>query len=158
MSHPNQKIITVINQNSSYYNQKGKLIALLPDEKAEVFLMQEETIVILNLSDINLNQNIFKPQSRKDLYDYMQNPTTSRIDLIKTISQLVKDQFITFNADYSLEKLKDLLENQDIDKFQLVEEFRMLRDQGKFEFNLTGFKPQKATRPNNFKNRNHRKD
>lgn len=154
MNQPNQKIITVVNPQSCYHKQKGKLLALLPDEKAEVFLMQEEIIVVLNLSDINLNQQTFKPQSRKDFYDYVQKQTTSRADIIKTVNQLIKDQMITFNGGYSPENLQDLLENPEIDKYQLVEEFRTLRDQGKFDFNLAGFKPQPPNpiRPrNNFR-------
>lgn len=155
MNQPNQKIITVVNPQSCYHNQKGKLLSLLPDEKAEIFLLNDEIIVVLNLSDINLNQQTFKPQSRKDFYDYVQRPTTSRTDMVKTVNQLVKDQVITFSAGYKPENLQDLLENPELDKYQLVEEFRTLRDQGKFEFNLTGFKPQPHNQPrprnNNFR-------
>lgn len=154
MNQPNQKIITVVNPKSCYHNQKGKLLSLLPDEKVEIFLLNDEIIVVLNLSDINLNQQTFKPQSRKDFYDYVQKVSTSRSDMVKTVNQLVKDKIITFSAGYNPENLQDLLENPDLDKYQVVEEFRMLRDQGKFEFNLTGFKPQPQNqiRPkNNFR-------
>lgn len=146
MSQP-PKIITVVNPESCYHKQKGKLLNLLPEEKAEIFLLQEEIIVVLNLSDINLNQQTFKPQSRKEFYDYVQKPTTSRADMVKTVNQLIKDRHITFNPGYSFDNLQGLLENPEMDKYQLVEEFRTLRDQGKFEFNLTGFKPQPSHRP-----------
>jgi hypothetical protein len=150
MHQPNQKIITVVNPESCYHQQKGKLLALLPEEKAEVFLMQEEIIVVLNLSDINLNQQIFKPQSRKDFYDYVQKVTTSRSDMVRTVNQLIKDEVIKFNPGYTPENLQSLLENLDLDKYQLVEEFRALRDQGKFDFTLTGFKPQPMNRPRKY--------
>lgn len=139
---PNSKIVTVINSHSPYFKSKGKVLSLLPDEEVEVFLFQEEIIVVLKLNDVNLNSQIFIPQSRKDFYEFMQKATTSRGDIQKTIQELIQKSLITFNSGYSEKELLELIKNETKDKSQLVEEFRNLRDLQKIDFQLINSKPR----------------
>jgi hypothetical protein len=136
------KVVSVTNPQSSYFKEKGKILSLLPDEKVEVFLFKSEIIVSLNLSDINLNQKTFIPQSRKDFYEYIQKVTTSRSDISKTITQLIESSVIEIKDSFSKEEILNLINNPDLDKTQIVEEIRKLRDDELITFNLINSKPR----------------
>ncbi len=130
-------LITVSNSQSPYFKEKGKLLSYLPMEKVEVFLIQSEIIVTLNLSDIvEPKAKGYTPKSRKDFYEYILNPKTSRVEITKTVESMINKGDLVINSTYSKEALVTLLNDAERDKHQLVEDFRQLRDQQYIEFNL----------------------
>ena len=130
-------LITVRNPQSPYCGEKGKLLSYLPMEKVEVFLIQSEIIVILNLGDIvEPKGKAYSPKSRKDFYEYILNPKTSRVEITKTVEEMISKGDLTIASSYSKEALVSLLNDADRDKHQLVEDFRQLRDQQFLDFTL----------------------
>lgn len=130
-------LITVSNPQSPYFKEKGKLLSYLPMEKVEVFLIQTEIIVTLNLSDIvEPKSKGYNPKSRKDFYEYILNPKTSRVEITKTVEAMINKGDLVINSTYSKEALVTLLNDAERDKHQLVEDFRQLRDQQYIDFTL----------------------
>ncbi len=139
------KIVTVTNENSPYFKSKAKIINVLETESVEAFLISEEIIVILKLNDICEKSKTYIPSSRKDFYQYIQENTTSRVNIVQTTKALLEKGLIRLGEGFSQEELILLLENEELDKSQVVEEFRYLRDLGKLEFLLKNndFDPKK---------------
>lgn len=129
-------LATIKNPNSPYFNEKGKILNYLPDEQAEVFLIESENIVVMNLIDLNQNKNRFIPKSRKDYYQYILEDSTGRADIVEVTENLIQEGLIRIMPGYSKEALINLMMDQDVDKHQLIEEFRLLRDDNQIEFNL----------------------
>lgn len=151
-----ENLITIKNPSSPYYNEKGKIINYLPDEQAEVFLVESENIVVLNLVDINQNKNKFIPKSRKEYYQYILDLTTSRADIVEVTENLIQENLIIISESYNKDALISLMMDLDLDKHQLIEEFRLLRDDGKLDFKLINnlYEEQNSSK---FHNKKHKK-
>lgn len=145
------KVVSVSNPKSSYFKEKAKILSYLPEEKVELFLLTSEIIVCLSLNDIAETKKTFLPKSRKDFYQYVQDPHTCRVNIVKTTQELIKAGKIKLNESFPESDLIALLENEEKDKTQLVEEFRNLRTEGKFEFLLANatFDPAKKKNKKN---------
>ena len=152
------KIVSISNEKSSYFQEKAKVLSYLPDERVELFLMDSEIIVSLSLNDIAEKNKVFIPKSRKDFYQYIQDDKTCRVNIINTTSALIKKGDILVKEPFTEQDLIKLLENEEKDKTQIVDEFRILRDEGKIDFLLINstFEPKKfkhkkkPTNPNNY--------
>lgn len=149
-----KQLIKVSNQQSPYFGEKGKVLSYLPEEKAEVFLLQSEIIVILGLNDFSEPKTkAFSPKSRKDFYEFILNDKTSRVDITKTAQTMIERGEIVIKGEYSTEALVTLLNDAERAKSQIVEDFRILRDQGYIEFNLANNSFQQGHKPVRPKNR-----
>ncbi len=123
----------IINPKSSYFNQNCRIIKKLEDHKLEVLLEEDEILIVVSCEDVDLKKNVCKPKSRKEFYCHIKDPMTTRNDIKSTISSLVESGGIVTN---DLEKVLSLFSDMDKDPEVLVEEFRAMRDEGVFEFNL----------------------
>lgn len=139
------KIVSISNEKSSYFKEKAKVLNYLPEEKVELFLLESEIIVCLSLNDIAEKSRVFIPKSRKDFYQYIQDPKTCRLNIVQTTQALIEKGDLKMIEPFTKENLVSLLENEEKDKTQIVDEFRNLRDEGKIEFLLVNsiFVPQK---------------
>lgn len=152
------KIAKISNPNSPYFNKKAKVLNYLPNEEVELFILEDEVLVYLKLDDIAQQASkISLPKSRKDFYEYILEPKTCRANIIDTIKKMAEQNIVVLSESTSIEALTQLVQNEDKDKQQIVEEFRMMRDEGKFEFKLTNnsFQHKKPFKKKN-RNPNHK--
>lgn len=130
------KVVTISNPQSPYFKEKGKVLEFLPQEQVEIFLFKSEIIVAVKLNDIAQTNKVFQPKSRKDFYTYIQDSKTSRVDIVNCTKKMIEGKVISLSEGFSESDLISLLENEELDKTQIVDEFRNLRDSNKLEFNL----------------------
>lgn len=130
------QIVAITNEKSAYYKKKVRILEYLPDEKVSVFLICEELLLYLNLNDISQNSKTYLPKSRKDFYNFVQNAKTSRTSIVQTVRELVKSGGIVLAEGVSQNELETLIMDESKDKGQIVDEFRTIRDAGKFDFTL----------------------
>jgi hypothetical protein len=128
--------LKITNSKSGHFNKNVKILQKLENEMVELFLIDDETIIILPLEDVQKQKDkTYIPKSRKDFYNYMQETGTSRTDIKKTIEAMIAKKTL---------ELKSMTENEllsifdDIQKsrLELIEDFRTLRNERKFDFNL----------------------
>lgn len=124
----------ITNPSSSYFGEDCRVIQHLAEEKVEVFLLSTEMLICIPLSDIAQKERTYRPKSRKDFYEFIKNPKTSRADIKNAVEEMIKHKKITPQK-VSPEALAHFFDT-DTDKDELVEGFRKLRDEGGFEFNL----------------------
>ena len=146
----------ITNPEHIYFNEPVKVMQYLDDEKVELFIENPdiEVIIIASLNDISNESEALLPQSRKEFYEYIQKTTTSRVHIEATLKQLIAKNKIICKT-ISEDGLVNLIRNNDLDKTQLIEEFRSLRDQDFFDFNLTN---AIYTTSSDFKKRNYKKN
>lgn len=141
------QITTIIAKESPYCGAKAKIHRQCPDERVELFLIEEEIIIEVPLSYIATdNSKVYKPKSRKDFYEQIQNQKNNRKDLIATLNYLVSANLIVPSSPEVKGELIFLLEDANQDRDQIIQAFRDMRDAGKFEFKLannSGFHPHK---------------
>lgn len=155
------KITTICNPNSPYYQKQVKIRQYHPNEEVEVFVLEDEALIFVPLDYLTPDSETFKPRSRKDFYEFVQNPTTSRTQMIETLKYLTSEKLLTIHAPSTELEIIDLFTNYE--RTELVEKFRTLRDEGILAFNLannsglpTNFKKQSGQQAPRSKNQRNR--
>jgi hypothetical protein len=125
----------ITNPNSHYFNKDVNIIQYLENEKVELFVIDDEILIVASLNDITKQSQVFKPDSRKSFYEFVQNTKNSRVDIQKTLEVMIKESLLTL-IEISKEDLFYFFENPDKDRQELVDDFRRIRDEGKIELHL----------------------
>lgn len=129
-------MLKITNEKSSFFNKNVKLINTLENEMVEVFLIDEERIIVVPIEDIQKQKNkVFLPKSRKDFYNYMQEAGTTRTDIKNSIAKMIDTGAICLNC-IKKEELLNIFDDASKSRLELIEEFRTIRNEQKFDFNL----------------------
>lgn len=129
-------MLKITNEKSSFFDKNVKLINTLENEMVEVFLIDEERIIVVPIEDIQKQKNkVFLPKSRKDFYNYMQEAGTTRSDIKNSIDKMIDSGAICLN-NIKKEDLLSLFDDSSKSRLELIEEFRSIRNEQKFDFNL----------------------
>lgn len=145
----------ITNPNSSYFNKDVNIIQYLENERVELFVVDEEILIVASLNDIAKQSQTFKPDSRKSFYEFVQDSKNSRVDIQNTLELMIKESLLTL-SNISKEELFYFFENPDKDRQELVDDFRRIRDEGKIEFHLINnnqkFNPKHKKKPHSLSN------
>lgn len=148
------KITTICNPKSPYYQKQVKVLNYHPNEEVEVFVIEDENLIFVPLDYLTPDCDTFKPRSRKEFYEFIQNATTSRTQMIETLKYLTTEGILKLNGATSESDLINIFSNHE--RSELVEKFRSLRDEGGLEFNLINNTYQEDKKKN-FRNFKHKK-
>ena len=140
------KITTIVKQGSSYYGAKAKILNY-HEERVELFLLEEEMIIEMSIEDIEGDDEVFKPSSRKDFYEFVQNLRTARRQLLSTLNYLINENLIVPKSYDAKEELIALFEDSSRDREDLISEMRRMRDESLIEFKLVNNSYSKNSRP-----------
>jgi hypothetical protein len=126
----------IINPKSCYFNNNCRIVKNLPEQQIEILVdigEEDEILIVVSSSDIDLKRTLVKPKSRKDFYCFAKEPNSSRGDIKNTLEYMISTGIIkTQNP----EKILSFFDDLEKDSETLVDEFRDQRNQGLFEFNL----------------------
>lgn len=125
-------LIKVKDPNSIFFNKKGKFIEEADDS---IGLLIDDDLVFFKKDQVILKEKkLYIPQSRKHLYEFIQNQKNQREDIEKTLNFLIENnqiECLTLSKEDFIEKILDVGVRKDI-----VNVLRTLRDEEKIRINL----------------------
>lgn len=126
-------------QSGTYKGSKYKLQNYIDDNHAEVFLPEEELLVIVNVYDLHKQKNVFKPKSRIDFHTTVKKTEFTKDKLLSTLQWLLDNNHVTVKNNEVKEELIQLFKSEK-HKDEILEEFhRMYKAEDPVvEFKLIG--------------------
>lgn len=128
-------MVVVTNKKSPHFNKVGKVQERILDEgKVLVYIEADEAIYEFNEREIasKNKKNTQVPKTRKKFYEYIQNESHTREDVVSMINLMIKKKVLQVNSKNNF--LKTFVLNRENSVGDIVQQIRMWRDEGKIEF------------------------